>query len=93
MWNVSALTWEFRTTSWSKTQVEAAVDTAREFMRMIDAQVFPPIVGSNTFGKYRRGWWCGPTWCGAWNICPYKASVSDDVEPTSVRTPGWKDEE
>lgn len=82
VWNVHQVVVDAR-------QVNAALATAREYGRMIAANVYPPTPSAPT-GKTGRGWWCSAKYCGAWNICEYKHLISDGQADALIRTPTWE---
>jgi hypothetical protein len=71
---------------WGKEQIEANLANAWEYGKMIAAGAFPYTPGDAPYGKHKRGWWCSPTYCGAWNICPGKATIADGTDLTVQRT-------
>lgn len=77
VFNRSSGEWERYDTHWTDDQIEASRHDAWQVARSIDAQAFPFTPAASTFGKYERGWWCSPDYCGAWNICPGKGMMSD----------------
>ena len=74
--------WETHPTVWSEEQVKASVLNAWETGKQIGAQGFPYTPFESSYGKYKRGWHCSPQYCGAWDVCPGKDSISDGVDTT-----------
>jgi hypothetical protein len=73
----SAGSWQQHLTEWSAEAVQAALENAFEYAKMVDAGAYPYTPGTDDFGKPKRGWHCSPKYCGAWNICKGKASLTD----------------
>lgn len=69
--------------------IEAALKLAMTYARQIEAQIFPATPAGESYGKYRRGWWCSAKYCGAWNICEFKGLVPDDVDLGEVKGVRW----
>lgn len=67
--------------------IEAALRTAYDFGRKIEAKTFTAQPVPETFTK-KRGWYCSAKYCSAWNVCQYKY-LSDDVDEREVAVRSW----
>lgn len=82
-------TWTVHPTRWDKRSIESALLSAWEYGKMIAYETYPYTPARSPFGKFERGWFCSPTYCGAWNICPGKARVSDGYNLDQVKDERW----
>lgn len=67
---------------------EASLLAVWEYARAEAYGVFPPTPSAKV-GKTARGWWCSAKFCGAWNICPYKAMIHDRTDLDKKRSSQW----
>lgn len=84
----SKSTWTSISVERTVKEINAALDTAYEYGRMLEAQIFPATpVPDASFNK-ARGWYCRANWCGAWNICNSKF-LDDATDETEVAVRSW----
>jgi len=70
-------------------QIDAALLSAYEYGLQMEAGIYPATpVPESSFNK-KRGWYCSPQFCGAWNICPAKY-LADDRDEKTVAIRSWK---
>lgn len=72
-------------------QVDSYLHLLWQIAKTIDAQAFTYKIWDTTFGKAKRGWWCGPKYCGAWNVCHGKHQ-QDNTWEQQIADPavtGW----
>jgi hypothetical protein len=67
--------------------INAALRTAYDYGRKIEAGVFTATPVPETWAK-TRGWYCGPKYCEAWNICDYKY-MADHVNENQLAIRSW----
>lgn len=80
--------WEQHVTDRSITQINAALHTAHQYGLQLEAEVYPCTpVPESSFTK-KRGWYCKPKFCGAWNICEAKY-MNDDVNEDVIAERKW----
>ena len=86
VYNRSKKLWEAFPRFVDRQQVECAVQTALQYSRQIVADVFPatPV----PYGSFtdKRGWYCSPRFCAAWNICDMKGVLGDGKHLLEERT-------
>ena len=74
----------------TQAQVDAYLEVAWGAALQIWSGAYTAKPWDSTFGKYKRGWWCSPKYCGAWNVCEAK-HIADDLDesvPIDI-TKGW----
>lgn len=69
-------------------QIDAALLSAYEYGLQIEAGIFPATPVPEASFQKKRGWYCSPQYCGAWNICPSKY-MNDDVDEKIVAVRSW----
>ena len=80
--------WERHITQRSVNQIDAALVTAHQYGLQLEAEVYPCTpVPESSFNK-KRGWYCSPKFCGAWNICEAKF-MQDDVNENVIAERTW----
>lgn len=80
--------WSRHKTRRSVAQINAALATALQYGRQLEAQVFPCTpVPEASFNK-ARGWYCSAKWCGAWNVCDAKF-MNDGIDEKVVAIRSW----
>jgi hypothetical protein len=81
--------WSRLKTSRKIEQINGALVTAHNYGKQLEAQVFPCTpVPESSFNK-KRGWYCSPKFCGAWNVCEAKY-MNDNVDESVVAERKWK---
>jgi hypothetical protein len=73
VYNRQGSSWDLLTTKRTIPQIDAALATALMFGRQIEAKAFPCTPSTEAFFKHKRGWYCQPKFCSAWNACDAKA--------------------
>lgn len=91
VWNRDKRYWEPLSTSRTDAQVEATMRHMWQVARQIDGEAFPFKRTDVSWGKHKRGWWCSPKYCAAWDVCEGK-HLNDDVwEETPIDVyAGWQ---
>lgn len=82
--------WNTLETSRSLESQAAMFKTAYEYGKQIAAGAFPATPVVEEYKKHKRGWYCQPKWCGAWNICDQKQTYDDGTDFTQVVVRSWK---
>jgi hypothetical protein len=81
--------WERHQTDRTIPQIDAALRTAHQYGLQLEAEVFPCTpVPESSFNK-KRGWYCSPKFCGAWNVCEAKY-MNDGVNENVVAERKWQ---
>jgi len=84
----SSGSWSALKTRRTVAQINSALVTALEFGRQQEAGVFPCTpVPEAAFDK-KRGWYCKPKFCGAWNICDAK-HINDGFNEKEKAVRSW----
>ncbi len=80
--------WDTIDTERTVPQINAALLTAYNYGLQHEAKIYPatPVPEAN-FNK-KRGWYCQPHFCGAWNICDSKY-INDGYDYTKVAIRSW----
>ena len=81
--------WRLHETSRTRQQVAAWLRHAFGIAKSIDAGATAYNPTGSSYGKIRRGWWCSPKYCGAWDICPGKY-IADDLDETIEAEVVWQ---
>lgn len=69
-------------------QMNGALRTALEYGKMMEAGIYPcSPVPEASFNK-KRGWYCSPKFCSAWNICKSKF-MNDGVDEKVKAVRSW----
>lgn len=68
--------------------INAGLHIAYDYGLQIEAEIFPATPLDENYFEYKRGWWCSPKYCEAWNICEYN-SLPDDVSPNDKAKREW----
>lgn len=89
VWNRRAGQWDRHPLRITPANVQAAKQTAWMWAKQIDAGAYPGTPGGESYGKYRRGWHCSARYCGAWEICPFKGLIPDNVDLEEGIVHGW----
>lgn len=90
VWDRKKKEWLKFVTKREQEQVDAAVNTADEYLAQYAARIFPAtMVVEGRGGKKQRGWYCSAKWCPAWNICD-KKFLNDSVDESEVAVRGWR---
>jgi hypothetical protein len=76
--------WESHRTYRNRAQIESAKKVAWQRGLMLAHQIFPatPTVTENF--KTKRGWYCQPKFCPAWNICEFK-HLADSMDEDQIK--------
>ena len=69
-------------------QIDAALLTAYESGLQVEAGFYPATPVPESAFQKKRGWYCSPKFCSAWNICPSKY-MNDDVDESVVAVRSW----
>jgi hypothetical protein len=81
--------WEMIPVSRRVKDIDAALRTALDYGNKIELKAFTASpVPEASFTK-KRGWYCSPKYCEAWNVCDYKY-LGDDVNENIVAIRSWK---
>lgn len=80
VWDRGKAKWATHTVHVDEMQVEAAKRIAWQFALAHEAGALVAQPADSTFGKVKRGWWCSPKYCPAWEVCEYKGLVLDGVD-------------
>lgn len=80
--------WNYLDTERTVAQIDAALLSAYEYGKQIEAGVFPATPVPEASFQKKRGWYCSPRFCGAWNICPSKY-MNDDVNEKVLAIRSW----
>jgi hypothetical protein len=68
--------------------VNAALRTAFDMARKVEARIFTASpVPESAFVK-KRGWYCSAQYCEAWNVCDYKW-LADNVNESEQAVRSW----
>lgn len=89
VWNRKSGRWDRHPLVITPGNIHAAKRTAWMWAKQIAAGSFPGTPGGESYGKYRRGWHCSAKYCGAWEICPFKGLIPDDVDLEEKISYGW----
>lgn len=88
VFNRGAGVWSLLKTKRSTDQINAALATALEYGRQIEAKAFPCTpVPEASFNK-QRGWYCKPKFCSAWNVCDSKF-MNDGINEKEIAVRTW----
>lgn len=88
VFNRGAGVWSLLKTKRSTDQIDAALATALEYGRQIEAKAFPCTpVPEASFNK-QRGWYCKPKFCSAWNVCDSKF-MNDGINEKEIAVRTW----
>ena len=80
--------WDLLKTKRSVAQINAALATAIQYGKQIEAEAFPCTpVPEASFNK-QRGWYCKPKWCSAWNACDAKF-MNDGINEREEAERSW----
>lgn len=81
-------TWESIPVKRTVKQINSALKSAYDYGLQLEAGIFPATpVPEASFTK-KRGWYCSPRFCGAWNICEYKY-LADSVDENILAIRSW----
>lgn len=88
VYNRQARDWQGINTERRVKDINAALITARDYAKKIESGSYTasPVPDAN-FNK-RRGWYCSPKYCGAWNICPVKF-LTDNKNENEIAIRQW----
>jgi hypothetical protein len=79
--------------SWPVTRTEqeinASLQQAYQYGLQLEAGIFPATPTAEEYGKVKRGWYCSPKYCGAWNICTDKY-INDDKDENVLAIRSWR---
>lgn len=81
-------TWDQFVTQRSIEQINSALKTAYDYTAQIEAKIFPCTPVPESAFQKKRGWYCQPKFCGAWNVCEAKF-MNDDVDESKVAVRSW----
>ncbi len=88
IFNRQAGVWSVLKTKRTVAQIDAALSTALEYGRQIEAKAFPCTpVPEASFNK-QRGWYCKPKFCSAWNVCDSKF-MNDGINEKEIAVRSW----
>lgn len=90
VFNRKAQEWQLIESRRDATTVDSYLVRAWGAAKQVWADAYTAQPYQDTFGKYKRAWYCSPKYCGAWSICPAKALVDDrHDEPIDIEK-GWR---
>lgn len=69
-------------------EINAALTNALEYGKQLEAKIFPCTPTTEVYFEPKRGWYCSPKFCGAWNICTAKF-INDGVNENVVAERSW----
>lgn len=69
-------------------QIDAALRSAHDFGLQHEARIYPATPVPEASFKKKRGWYCQPRFCGAWNICTAKY-MNDSRDESEVAVRSW----
>ena len=88
VFNRSQGVWSLFKTKRTVAQIDSALETAYQYGRQIEAKAFPCTpVPEASFNK-KRGWYCQPKFCSAWNVCDSKF-MNDGVNEKEIAVRTW----
>lgn len=80
--------WDKIKTSRTIREIDSALNTAYSYGIQHEAEIYSYTpVPEASFVK-KRGWYCSPNYCGAWNVCPGKF-LHDDKSENAVAIRSW----
>lgn len=88
IFNKSKREWQAIRTERRVKEINAALVSAYDYARKIEAGVYTATPVREVFSKKERGWYCSAKYCGAWNICPVKY-LNDDVDENVLAIRSW----
>lgn len=77
VYNRSKATWATHTVHVDEPMVDAALRSMFQLAIAMETKAVVPQPFEDVYGEVKRGWWCGPKYCPAWEACEYKAMVAD----------------
>ena len=80
--------WDILETTRTVPQINAALLTAYNYVLQHEAQIYPATVIPEANFNKKRGWYCQPYFCGAWNVCDSKY-INDGYDYTKVAIRAW----
>jgi hypothetical protein len=80
--------WDNIPTSRKVREIDAALTRLLDYGEAVETNILQAKPTTDTFGEIRRGWYCSPKFCGAWNICPMKY-VNDSVDEKVIAIRSW----
>lgn len=81
--------WTPVTTTRKVGHINSALETAYNYGLQLEAGIFPATPVPESAFQKKRGWYCGPNYCGGWNVCTSK-SLADGVNEQQVAIRSWK---
>ncbi len=88
VFNRQQASWELLKTKRTVAQINAALATAIQYGKQIEAESYPCTpVPEASFNK-QRGWYCKPKWCSSWNACDAKF-MNDGINEKEVAVRSW----
>jgi hypothetical protein len=69
-------------------EIDAALVRLLDYGHAVQSGILQAKPTTDTFGEVRRGWYCSPKFCGAWNVCPMKY-INDSVDEKVIATRSW----
>jgi len=88
VYNRRGRVWEAIPTKRRIKDIDSSLLRAYDYGLALEAGILPATPYTDTFGEMRRGWYCSPKFCGAWNICPAKF-LHDDVNESELAVRSW----
>lgn len=77
IWNRDKAYLDTRTVHVEQIQVDAALRAMYQFGLTQEAQAHVPTIVDSTWKGDKRGWWCQPKYCAAWEACEFKGLIND----------------
>jgi hypothetical protein len=69
-------------------EINTALTRLLDYGEAVETAILQATPTTDTFGEVRRGWYCSPKFCGAWNVCPMKY-INDSVDEKVIATRSW----
>jgi hypothetical protein len=80
--------WACIPTSRRVVDINASLSRLLDYGKVLESGRFHATPTTETFGEVRRGWYCTPKYCGAWNVCPAKY-LNDDTNEKEKAIRSW----
>jgi len=68
--------------------INTSLLSALDYGLALEAGTLQATPTTDTYGEVKRGWYCSPKYCSAWNICPAKF-INDGVDEKAIATRTW----
>lgn len=80
--------WNVLSTTRTQEQMDASFALAMAYGEQMDAGIYPATPFIENYGKVIQGWYCGPKYCGAWDVCEFKGiGTKDTTQEVEVTWP------